>query len=118
MSGKGLEGCCSRRHEKVRSANITSQQAIQQIDKIRINKSPRVDEVFPRVLKECKNMISEALLDIFNKSVTSGDVLPSLWRQVKVIPIFKKGNKSVMNNYQPISLTSVIGKILEYIIFR
>ena len=34
--------------------------------------------------------------------------VPSLWKQVNVIPIFKKGDKSVMNNYRSISLISVI----------
>ena len=86
---------------------------MQEIDKVRINKSPGVDEVFSRVLKECKNTISVALTDIFNKSIASGDV-PSLWRQANVIPIFEKGDKSVMSNYRLINLTLVIGKILVY----
>ena len=30
-------------------------------------------------------------------------------------PVFKSGDMSVQNNYQPISLTSVIGKVLERI---
>ena len=66
---------------------------IQEIDKLRINKSPRVDEVFPHVLKECKNTISVALTDIFNKSIASEDV-PSLRRQGNAIPIFKNGDEA------------------------
>ena len=90
---------------------------MQEIDKLRINKSPIVDEVFPCVLKECKNTISVALPDIFIKSIASGDV-PGLRRQVNVIPTFKKGNKSVMSNYQPISVTSVIVKMLRVLFPR
>ena len=63
---------------------------MQEIDKLRINKSPIVDEVFPCVLKECKNTISIALPDIFIKLIALGDV-SSLWRQINVIPTFKKG---------------------------
>ena len=66
--------------------------------KLRIDKSLGVDEVFPRVLRECKNIISVALTDIFDKLIVSGDV-PNLWRQANVIPIFKKSNKSAMSNY-------------------
>ena len=37
-------------------------------------------------------------------------------RRSNVIPIFKKGKKEVPNNYCPVSLTSVLGKVLEQII--
>ena len=61
--------------------------------------------------------ISVALTDIFNKSIILGDV-SSLWRQENVIPMSKKGDKSVMSNYRPIGLTSVISKMLESIISK
>ena len=50
------------RRKELMNINITSQQVIQDIDKLKIDKSPGVDEVFPRVLKECKNTISIALI--------------------------------------------------------
>ena len=59
------------------------------------------------------NTINVTLTNIFNKSIASRDVT-SLWRQANVSPISKKGDKSVMNNYWPISLISVISKILKY----
>ena len=30
-----------------------------------------------------------------------------------MVPIFKKGTKSLPSNYRPVSLTSIVGKILE-----
>ena len=42
--------------------------------------------------------------------------VPSGWRQANVIPIFKKGNRALMSNYRPVSLTSIVGKLLESII--
>ena len=47
-----------RKEEILKNINITSQLEIQKIDKLRIDKSPQVDEVFPRVLKKCRNTIS------------------------------------------------------------
>ena len=42
--------------------------------------------------------------------------LPRTWKSAVVIPLFKKGQKNIPTNYRPISLTSVICRILEYII--
>ena len=54
---------------------------------------------------------------IFRKSLDTG-VIPRLWRQANIVPIIKKGNKAENSNYCPISLTSVVGKMLEAIIVK
>ena len=40
--------------------------------------------------------------------------MPHMWKRAKVIPIFKKGSKSVIGNYRPISSLSIPSKILEH----
>ena len=52
---------------------------------------------------------------LYNQSLQSGQ-LPLDWKCANIIPVFKKGVKSEASNYQPISLTSKIIKILESII--
>ena len=52
---------------------------------------------------------------LFNQSLQCGQ-LPHDWKCANVIPVFKKGSKFAANNYGPISLTSQIVKILEYIV--
>ena len=52
---------------------------------------------------------------LYNQSLQSGQ-LPLNWKCANIIPVFKKGVKSKASNYQPISLTSQIIKILESII--
>ena len=52
---------------------------------------------------------------LFNQSLQCGQ-LPHDWKCANVIPVFKKGSKFAANNYRPISLTSQIVKILEYIV--
>ena len=47
--------------------------------------------------------------------MNTGEV-PSDWRIANISPIFKKGDCCLPQNYQPISLTSTVSKILEHII--
>ena len=79
------------------------------------NKSTGVDLVSSRLLRECQEELILPLKLLFNKSMQEG-IVPSLWKCANVTPIFKKGNKCEAGNYRPISLTSVVIKILERII--
>ena len=42
---------------------------------------------------------------------------PFFYYELLVIPIFKKGDRSLASNYRPVSLTSVCGKLLEHIVY-
>ena len=55
------------------------------------------------------------LFHILNLSFNSG-VVPLQFKIAKVIPIFKSGDKSSMDNYRPISLLSTFSKIMEKIV--
>ena len=79
------------------------------------NKSPGVDGLHPKVLKEMAEEISSPITEIFKRSFNSG-VLPRNWLQAVITPIFKKGDRTDPSNYRPVSLTSIICKILEIII--
>ncbi|CAM4321167.1 unnamed protein product [Caretta caretta] len=75
-------------------------------------KSGGSDNLHPRILKELAHEIPSPLARIFNESVNSG-VVPYDWRIANIVPIFKKGKKSDPGNYRPVSLTSVVYKVLE-----
>jgi hypothetical protein len=59
--------------------------------------------------------IAPILATIFNKCILGG-VFPCDLKLARVIPIYKKGNKSDPNNYRPISVLPVISKLLEKIV--
>ena len=102
---------------RLTDVDLTKEIVMKEIDRLKKFKTPGLDEIYPRILKECKEIISEPLVNIFRKSVDSGEV-PSLWRQANVTPIFKKGDRTLASNYRPVSLTSVVGKLLESIITK
>ena len=42
--------------------------------------------------------------------------MPAIWKEANVTALCKRGDRCVPNNYHPISLTSVVCKMLESII--
>ena len=69
------------------------------------------------MLREAAPAISESMKNLFNFSLQSG-TLPVEWKSAHVIPIFKKGQKDLVKNYRPISLTSLLVKTLERLIYN
>ena len=43
-------------------------------------------------------------------------ILPDEWKSARIMPLFKKGNPSIVGNYRPISLRSTLCKVMETII--
>lgn len=94
---------------------ITASNVCKKLKNLKGDKSAGPDGLHPRVLKETAEEISIPLAIIFNKSMEIGK-LPKQWKDGTVIPLFKKGSKKKPGNYRPISLTSVVGKVMESII--
>ncbi len=42
--------------------------------------------------------------------------MPDDWKLATVVPIFKSGDRTVLANYRPVSLTSVVCKLMEHLI--
>ena len=97
------------------SINVTNEKIVKVINELKANKSQGPDDFHPKLIKETVNKIKEPLCKIFDKSLQEG-VLPDDWKKANVTPIFKSGDKKRAENYRPISLTSVPGKLLEKLI--
>ncbi|XP_065654666.1 uncharacterized protein LOC136081289 [Hydra vulgaris] len=88
-----------------------------QLVNFNVNKTIGVDKVHPRVLKECSKSLSHPLSLIFKMSFYSG-VIPNEWLTANITPLFKKGDKLDPSNYRPISITSIVCKVMEKIIHK
>ena len=69
------------------------------------------------MLRQTSNIISLLLCKLFNLSIKT-NTYPALWKVAHVMPVFKKGDKSLPGNYRPVSLISCVGKSFERILFK
>ena len=74
-----------------------------------------VDGVPLFAIRRCFPVIGPMLLRIVNASLASG-VFPSAWKTACIVPIFKSGDRTLPNNFRPISLLSVLSKVTEKIV--
>jgi hypothetical protein len=95
--------------------NIAQNEVQDILQNLKVVSAPGPDGFHPRILVEASEKISLPLALIYNKSHVTGEV-PEDWRCANVMPVFKKGRKSDPSNYRPISLTSIICKVLERIL--
>ena len=61
------------------------------------------DNISLKLLKHCANYLISPLTAIINQSLVNG-IFPDDLKIAKIIPIFKKDNKHIFDNYRPISL--------------
>ena len=92
--------------------SITKEELLCKLDKINVGKSLGPDDIHPKLLYELRHELLEPLTKLFNLTIATG-IIPQDWRDANVSPIFKKGSRAQANNYRPVSLTSIIGKIME-----
>ena len=85
------------------------------IEKLKSHKSPGIHQIPAELIKEggrtIRYQIHKLIVYIWNK-----EELPEEWKELIIVPIHKKGDKTDCNNYRSISLLPTTYKILSNIL--
>jgi hypothetical protein len=85
----------------MKSFDITCNGIAKLLKQLNPYKAPGPDNITPRILKELATDISPLLQLTFQKLLDTG-VVPDDWPTLNVSPVYKKGQKSLAENYRPI----------------
>ncbi|KAK3570550.1 hypothetical protein QTP86_022086, partial [Hemibagrus guttatus] len=80
--------------------------------RLNICKATGPDSVSPSPLKHCANQLSPVFTDIFDTSLETCHV-PACFKTSAIVPVPKKTKITGLNDYRPITLTSVVMKSFE-----
>ena len=81
--------------------------------KLNANKAAGPDGRQAKLIKCCAWGLSKPLSKLYTMFFRSGSI-PKLWKLANIVPVHKKGDKSSVENYRPISLTCLPMKVFEY----
>ena len=87
------------------------------VKNINVHKGSGVEYVPTFILKDCFEVIAREITYMFNQSLTLG-CFPESWAIATITPIPKNSNKCLVNNWRPISIIPLIGKLLEKLCVR
>ena len=103
-------------HHRLESVSLDPAKILSIIRAFDVSKAHGWDNVSVRMVKICDESLVKPLFNIFQFSLETGN-FPSYWKRGNIVPVHKKGNKDLINNYRPVSLLPIFSKIYEKCIY-
>lgn len=75
-----------------------------------------VDLVPSFLVRDCVDVLCKPLCVLFNLSIRTA-LFPKLWKSGRICPVYKKGDKSEIENYRPITILNNFAKVFETVIY-
>ena len=85
------------------------------IDMLKNHKASGIEGIPAETLKAGGRLLTRWLHEVI-LGVWESERAPAEWKQALIVPVFKSGDKSLLDNYRGISLLSIPGKVYSLII--
>ena len=95
---------------------VSENDVLKQLSSLRAKTSAGVDGISVKLFKRLRSALINPLSLIINQSLVTG-IFPDKLKIAKVLPLFKKEDHTVLDNYRPISLLTTNSKLCEKVIF-
>ena len=96
---------------------VNESEVARELNDLNTRKSAGPDGLHPAIVRPLADALTNPVTQLFAQSLRTGE-LPSDWRTATVVALHKSGSKQRVENYRPVSLTSIFIKCLERIVRR
>ncbi len=83
-----------------------------ELKRVNVRKPAGHDGITGRVLRSCTDQLAGLFTSIFNESLATS-VVPTSFKKSVIIPVPKNSKHSCLNDYRPVTLTSIVMKVFE-----
>ena len=97
---------------RLTSLDFNEEEILKIIRALSIDKAHGHDDISIRMIKICDKSLLKPLILLFQNSAKLS-YFPDIWKRSNIIPVHKKNDKQLVENYRPISLLPIFGKFLR-----
>ena len=87
-----------------------------ELNNLNVNKSTGYDEIQGKFLRDGSTEIRGVITHLINLSITT-NVFPDEFKFAKIKPLYKKNDKTEVENFRPVSILCILSKILEKAVY-
>lgn len=102
-------------HEETESNSPTKEEIEKVIEAMKNGKSPGQNEITAENIKKGGEILTQKLYDIITE-IWQEERMPNNWNKALILPIYKKGDRTICNNYRGIALLDTVYKIASTLI--
>ena len=96
---------------------VSEQEVFEAINKLKSKFTAGPDKIPSIIIRECASVLVAPLTFLINLCLKSA-TFPDEWKKSKIVPIFKSGDKNIVENYRPVALMNNFAKVFEFIIYK
>ena len=92
---------------KFKIPEITQEFGLNYPSKLQVGKATGLDGISAQLLRAAEPAITSSLTKVINLSINTGKFL-GCWKEARVSPVYKAGDRLSVDNYRPISILSIL----------
>ena len=102
---------------RLSSTNYNNVDILKIIKSLNVNKAQGHDYICVKMIKLCGQSIIKSLSIVFKNCIGNGIFL-DIWKKCIIIPVHKKVDKQITDNYRPVPLLPICGRIFGKLLFN